>query len=104
MKINALLIDDIDNVVTCVTEVPAGSEVFYRKGDEVLSLRAEEDIPYCHKIALKDFAKDDEVIKYGEMLGRTVEPVAKGHWLWDKNMYSVPRDYDSEFVSTGGKE
>ena len=39
MKINALLIDDVDNVVTCVTEVAAGSDVFYRKGDEVLSLK-----------------------------------------------------------------
>lgn len=102
MKINALLIDDVDNVVTCVAEVPAGADVLYRKGDEVLSLKAEEDIPYCHKVALKDFAEGDEVIKYGEMIGRTNVAVKKGHWLWDKNVYSVPRDYDSEFVSTGG--
>ncbi|MBQ7196484.1 MAG: UxaA family hydrolase [Synergistaceae bacterium] len=98
MKINALIIDDIDNVVTCVEEVAKGAEVFYRKGDEVLSFIAEEDIPYCHKIALKDFAKGDEVIKYGEMIGKTLEPVAKGHRVWDKNIYSVPRDYESEFV------
>ena len=104
MKINALLIDDIDNVVTCVADVPAGADVFYRKGNEILSLKAEENIPYCHKIALKDFAQDDEVIKYGESLGRTTEAVKKGHWLWDKNMRSVPRDYDSEFVDvTGGR-
>lgn len=104
MKINALLIDDIDNVVTCVADVPAGADVFYRKGSEILSLKAEEDIPYCHKIALKDFAQDDEVIKYGESLGRTTIAVKKGHWLWDKNMHSVPRDYDSEFVDVGGND
>ena len=105
MKINALLIDDIDNVVTCVADVPSGSDVCYRKGDTLLSLRAEEDIPYCHKIALKDFAEGDEVIKYGESLGVTTEAVKKGHRLWDKNMRSVPRDYDSEFVEvTGGND
>lgn len=105
MKINALMIDEIDNVVTCVDEVPAGSDVFYRKGSEILSLKAEEDIPYCHKIALKDFAKGEEVIKYGEMIGRTLEPVKMGHWVWDKNIYSVPRDYDSELIAlTGGNE
>ncbi len=98
MNINALLIDDTDNVVTCVTEVPAGSEVVYRKGDEVLSLKAEEDIPYCHKIALNDLAKGDEVIKYGEMIGRTLEPIAKGFRVWDRNIYSVPRDYASEMI------
>lgn len=104
MTINALLIDDIDNVVTCVTEIPAGSEVFYRKGSEVLSLKAIEDIPYCHKVALKDFAEGDDVIKYGESLGKTNVAVKKGGWLWDKNMHSVPRDYDSEMIDlTGGK-
>ncbi|MBQ7067723.1 MAG: UxaA family hydrolase [Synergistaceae bacterium] len=104
MKINALMIDEIDNVVTCVEEVSKGSDVFYRKGDEILSLKAEENIPYCHKIALKDFAKGDEVIKYGEMLGKTLEPISKGHWVYDKNIYSVPRDYDSEMIDlTGGK-
>lgn len=98
MNINALLIDDIDNVVTCVAEVPAGSEVVYRKGSEVLHLKAKEDIPYCHKIALRDLAKGEEVIKYGEMIGRTLEPIAKGYRVWDKNIYSVPRDYASEMI------
>ena len=88
MKINALLIDDIDNVVTCVAEVSAGSDVYYRKGSEILSLKAE----------------DEEVLKYGEMIGRTNQPIARGHWVSDKNIYSVPRDYDSEFVSTGGRD
>lgn len=32
MEINALLMDEKDNVVTCVTEVSAGQEVVYRKG------------------------------------------------------------------------
>ena len=102
MKINALLIDETDNVVTCVEEVPAGSEVFYRKGDDILSLKVTEDIPYCHKTALKDLAEGDEVIKYGEMIGRTNSPVRKGGWVSDKNIYSVPRDYDSELVPEGG--
>ena len=105
MKINALLIDDVDNVVTCVAEVSAGSEVYYRRGSEILSLKAEEDIPYCHKIALKDFAEGEEVIKYGEMIGRTNQPVKLGHWVSDKNIYSVPRDYDSEMIDlTGGRD
>ena len=29
--------------VTCVEEVPAGSEVFYRKGDEILSVPMDYD-------------------------------------------------------------
>ena len=104
MKINALMIDETDNVVTCVDEVSKGSEVFYRKGNDILSVKAIDDIPYCHKVALKDFPEGDDVIKYGESLGKTNCAVKKGGWLYDGNMHSVPRDYDSELIDvTGGK-
>mgnify|MGYP003228150727 FL=1 len=92
MEINALLMDEKDNVVTCVTEVAAG------KGQEFCTVKAEENIPYCHKVALVDLKKGDEVIKYGESLGVMTEDAAKGHWVSHNNLVSVPRDYDSEMV------
>ena len=98
MKINALLMDDTDNVVTCVAEIRPGEEVAYRRGGEVLTLTAAEAIPYCHKIALRDLAEGDEVLKYGELIGRTSAAIGKGCWVADHNIYSVPRDYDSEMV------
>ena len=98
MEINALLMDPADNVVTCVNEVPAGEKVVYRKGEEVLTLTALEDIPYCHKVALVDIAKGAEVIKYGESLGETSEDIPAGHWVAHHNLFSVPRDYDSEML------
>ncbi|MBQ9904710.1 MAG: UxaA family hydrolase [Synergistaceae bacterium] len=104
MKINALMIDETDNVVTCVEEVSAGSDVVYRKGNDILTVKAIDDIPYCHKAALKDFAEGEDVIKYGESLGKTNVAVKKGGWLWDGNMHSVPRDYDSELIPEGGNQ
>ena len=118
MEINALLMDPADNVVTCVNEVPAGEKVVYRKGEKVLTLTALEDIPYCHKVALVDIAKGAEVIKYGESLGETSEDIPEGadivkygeslghtsayipagHWVAHHNLFSVPRDYDSEML------
>lgn len=98
MEINALLMDEKDNVVTCVTEVAAGQDVVYRKGGKLCTVKAEEDIPYCHKVALVDLKKGDEVIKYGESLGVMTEDAAKGHWVSHNNLVSVPRDYDSEMV------
>ncbi len=98
MEINALLMGSTDNVVTCVADVPKGAKVTYRKGGEILSLIAEEDIPYCHKIALTDIPKDGEIIKYDESLGRTSEAIKKGHWVAHHNLFSVARDYDSEMA------
>lgn len=104
MEINALMMDPIDNVVTCVKEVKAGSQVVFRKGDELCSLTAKEDIPYCHKIALRSFGKDEDVVKYGELIGRTAAAIEKGCWVSHNNIYSVPRDYDQEMVPEDGNE
>ena len=103
-SVNALMMDKTDNVVTCVRPVKAGEEVTYRCGEEVLTLTAKEDIPYCHKIALTDLAEGSDVRKYGELIGRTTKEIAKGHLVNHENIYSVPRDYDSELVDASGEE
>lgn len=98
MKINALLMDEKDNVVTCVTEVAAGEDVVFRRGSGIVSLAAAEAIPYCHKVALCDIPEGSDVVKYGESLGVTTAPVKKGAWVAHHNLVSVPRDYDSEMI------
>ena len=87
MEINALMMDTTDNVVTV-----------YRKGEEICSVVAKENIPYCHKIALTDIPKGGHVIKYGESLGTVSEDIPAGGWVADHNLFSVPRDYDSELA------
>lgn len=96
MEINALLMGETDNVVTCVADVPAGSEVRYLRGDKIVALTVKEDIPYCHKVAINDIPKGGEVIKYDESLGRTSESIPTGCWVSHNNLFSVPRDYESE--------
>lgn len=98
MMMNAILLDEKDNVVTCVREIQAGEEVVYRAEEGIRTLNAVECIPYCHKIALCDMSEGDEVIKYGEMIGRTNRSIAKGCHVNEHNIYSVPRDYDSELI------
>lgn len=101
MEINALLMGETDNVVTCVTDVPAGAKVVYRRGGEIETLVAEENIPYCHKIALVDVPCGGEIIKYDESLGRTSCEIKRGHWVSHNNLFSVPRNYESEKAGEG---
>lgn len=63
--------DEKDNVVTCACEVAKGADVVYRKGTEICTLTAKDTIPYCHKVALCELSKESEVIKYGELIGKT---------------------------------
>lgn len=98
MKINALMMDVKDNVVTCVADIKAGEEVIYRKDDEICTLIAKENIPFCHKIAIQEVEKGGEIIKYGESLGKTSEIIEVGYLVSHNNLFSVPRDYDSEMI------
>ena len=98
MKVNALLMNSTDNVVTTVAEIAKGENVCFMKGSEYVILKAMEDIPYCHKVALSDLTVGSEVVKYGESLGRLVCDVAKGGWVNDQNLKSELRDYDSELA------
>lgn len=98
MKINALLMNAVDNVVTTVTEIAKGENVCFMKGSECVVLKAVEDIPYCHKVALMDMPVGGEIIKYGESLGRLVQKISQGGWVNDHNLKSELRDYDSELV------
>ncbi len=98
MEINALMMDVTDNVVTCIADISAGEMVVYRKGDAILNVKATENIPYCHKIAITDIKKDSDVIKYGESLGKVSEDIVTGQWVADHNLFSVPRDYDNEMI------
>ena len=104
MKVNALLMHPTDNVVTTVQEVKAGEEVVYQDQGEYKTVKALEDIPYCHKIALCDLPEGTDVLKYGELIGRTTKAVQKGYWVSHENIVSVPRDYDSELVNEEGSE
>ena len=47
---------------------------------------------------LEDLPQGAEVRKNGEMIGQTSVSIAKGHWVSHENIFSVPRDYDSEFI------
>lgn len=104
MEVNALLMNENDNVVTCVKEVPAGEEIVYRKGDEVCRLKAVQTIPACHKAAIVPLAEGTDVHKYGELIGRTTTPIEVGGWVSHENILSVPRDYDSELVPETDEE
>lgn len=96
--INALLMDSSDNVVTCVREVNQGESIIYKQGDELCTLIAQEDIPYCHKAALTDIALGADIVKYGESLGKATASINQGCWVAEHNLISVPRDYASEMI------
>lgn len=84
----ALKVDDLDNVATIfANDIKDGMEVEVRdkKGhSEVITVHG--DVPYGHKIALRDIAKGEPIMKYGESIGAASHDIKKGDYVHIHNM------------------
>ena len=70
-----------DNVAVVVVEgVTAGQSLtgWVMDEDRMIELKALQDIPIGHKLALKDLALNDTIFKYGIDIGRVVAPIQVG--------------------------
>ena len=79
--IHFVLHDAKDTVAVVVVEgVKAGTalEGWIMDEDKSTSVKALQDIPIGHKVALKDMAQGDTVIKYGIDMGKVVAPIKAG--------------------------
>lgn len=84
----ALKVDDLDNVATIFANgIVDGTEVEVRdkKGNsEVITVHG--DVPYGHKIALRDIAPGEHIMKYGECIGAASHPISKGDYVHVHNL------------------
>ena len=78
--IQFLVHDKRDSVGVAVVDVKAGQTLEGRSLDtnETIRAKANMDIPLGHKIALRDFKPGDTVMKYGNDIGKVVEPIKAG--------------------------
>jgi (2R)-sulfolactate sulfo-lyase subunit alpha len=79
--IHCVLHDPNDSVAVVVVEgVRAGMPLtgLILDEDRTITLECTQDIPIGHKVALKDLAVGDTVIKYGVDIGKVVQPVRRG--------------------------
>ncbi|MBR3646882.1 MAG: altronate dehydratase [Paludibacteraceae bacterium] len=77
-----LRINPADNVVVAIQPQSAGA-VITVDGKKITVL---EDVPAGHKIAIKDFAEGENVIKYGFPIGHAREAKAAGSWMNENNI------------------
>ena len=79
--IHFVLHDAHDTVAVVVVEgVKAGMPLtgWIMDEDKTIEVRARQDIPIGHKVALRDMAPGDTVVKYGIDIGKVVVPIKAG--------------------------
>ena len=83
---NAILIDPRDSVVTLTCPVRAGERIRWAAAGESACLTAAEDIPRWHKATVRPIAAGENVLKYGEYIGRATRDIAPGEWVHTHNL------------------
>ncbi len=77
METKYLKINVADNVAVAISDLKAGETITV----DGATIRVNQDVPAGHKIALKDFAEGENVIKYGYPIGHAKEAIRQGDWI-----------------------
>jgi (2R)-sulfolactate sulfo-lyase subunit alpha len=74
--------------VVVVEGIESGQELvgWIMEEDREVKIASRSAIPIGHKVALRDYAPGDTVIKYGCDIGKVVEPIEKGEHLHVHNV------------------
>ena len=75
---NAMIIDAKDNVAVAIEPIAKGDAAVYVCEGKEVSLPALEDITIYHKLATRDIAKGEPVVKYGEHIGVASSDIKAG--------------------------
>lgn len=86
--INAMIIDLKDTVAVAIEPIAKGEDVNYKVGDEVKTIKALNDVQIYHKLAIKDTAKGEPVVKYGEHIGLAANDIKIGEHVHRHNVES----------------
>ncbi len=88
----AAIHNKLDNVAVAIEDVKAGDIVecvFIEDKSEGPRVKALEDIPLGHKIALTDIKAGERVIKYGRPIGVAVRDIKAGEHVHVHNIKSI---------------
>lgn len=86
--IKFLVHDPADMVGVAVANIEAGETVTgkIQDSDKTIELKAISNIPLGHKIALKDIANGERVIKYHINIGKSVADIKAGEHVHTHNL------------------
>lgn len=101
----ALIMDARDNVAVAIRELTAGEALRIPLPDGAIrEVTTVEPIPFGHKFATADIGEGDQVIKYGERIGRATAPIRAGSHAHIHNITSQRGRGDLVSASASSEE
>lgn len=84
----AIAITEKDNVATALEDTGAGDTVVVHRGELDKEIRVKDDIAFGHKFALKRIDVGEDIIKYGEVMGKATANIEPGEHVHVHNVES----------------
>jgi altronate dehydratase small subunit len=88
-NIDAIQLAIVDNVATAIKDLEPGTMARVGVLEDTQTVKIRDEIPYGHKFALKPIANGDDILKYGEVIGRAVVDIAAGAHAHVHNIESL---------------
>lgn len=88
-KWDAVVLNQLDQVATALDNLSAGQSVRVRTGEAIEIVVLAEDIPLCHKFAVRAVAQGGVIHKYGEAIGAASADIGIGRHVHVHNLKSL---------------
>lgn len=85
----ALVQNPRDNVATLLEALSKGELLKIQVGDKEISFEVKMDIPFGHKVAIKNINAGENIYKYGQVIGRSTALIDLGSHVHVHNIESL---------------
>lgn len=75
-----------DNVATALEDIPSMNALNIMIDNEERTINLLQPIQFGHKFAIKDIAESEDIIKYGEVIGRATKFIKCGEYVHVHNL------------------
>lgn len=89
MKRDAIIIKPEDNVATALRDLSRGDVAAVGVGDGTVAVTLLDAIVFGHKFARRDIARGEDILKYGEVIGRATADIPQGAHAHVQNIESL---------------
>ncbi|WP_461208598.1 UxaA family hydrolase [Desulfocurvus sp. DL9XJH121] len=89
MKRDAIMLRPEDNVATALRALEAGNLAIVGVHDRHLEILMAQSVSYGHKFATRDIRKGEDILKYGEVIGRATDDIPAGAHAHVQNIESL---------------
>jgi (2R)-sulfolactate sulfo-lyase subunit alpha len=91
MKHGILLHEPQDDVGVAVMDLKKGATIgaLTLEGEAAGKVKLISNVPLGHKVAMRNLAKEQPVMKYGRPVGKAIQPIARGAHVHTHNVKTL---------------